>query len=153
MKICLLSLKNYHTTYREKQPLWTCGQGQTQIWRWKWLEVQSLRLGRSSSCQQLRCCVGNKKCEIPFHHMLSARTLGSIYSNCDLKEPILSIPSLFALSSPSVQAGEEPKHSFSGPCSDVLPSSQSWVNYDVGREYHLLRGVCLNKSAGKWLKH
>lgn len=49
VKICPLSLKNYHTTYREKRRLWYCGQGQTQIWRWKWLEVQSLRLCRSSS--------------------------------------------------------------------------------------------------------
>lgn len=97
--------------------------------------------------------MGNKKCEIPFHHLLSARSLGSIYSSCDLAEPIPSIPSLFACTSPSEQAREEPKHGFSGPCCDVLPSSQSLVNDDVGREYHLVRGVYLRKSARKWLKH
>lgn len=89
--------------------------------------------------------MGNKKCEIPFHHLLSARSLGCIYSSCDLAEPIPSIPSLFACTSPSEQAREEPKHSFSGPW-DVLPSSQSLVNDDVRREYHLVRGVYLSKS-------
>lgn len=121
----LLSLKNYHTTYREKQALWNLS-----------LAKDKLRFGGESGLKYRALgwaeavlvsswdVVGNKKCEIPFHHTLSARSLGSIYS-CGLAEPILFIPSLFAFSSPSVQAREEPKHSFSGPCSDVLPSSHS----------------------------
>lgn len=88
-----------------------------------------------------------------FHHMLSARTLGSIYSSCKWAEPILFIRSAFAFTSQSVPVREEPDHSFSGPCSDDVHSSQSLVNTDVGREYHPVRGVCLSKSTRKWLKH
>lgn len=96
VKICPLSLKNYHTTYREKQQLWNYDQGQTQIRRWKCgLKYRALGWAEAVLVSSWDAgCVGNKKCEIPFHHMLSARTLGSIYSSCVLAEPVLSIPSV-----------------------------------------------------------
>ena len=88
--------------------------------------------------------------------MLSTGTMGSIYNNWEMAmlavNPFHSL-FLFAFTSPSVQVKEESDHSFSRRCSDVFSSSRSLENTNVGREYYLVRGACLSKSARKWLKH